>query len=205
MKRGVLDVCVLSAIRERDSYGYQIIKDLSPCVRLSESTLYTILKRLETAGLLTVRSAEHNGRLRTSGRSLWRSTALFPERRRRPKMNREEFFASLRQRLAGSVRLSDLSAGTLTVETTTGDLNLRGVAVEGALSAHTTTGDIRLERVDAASLAIAATTGDVTGALCSEKRFAVHTGTGDVSVPATASGGVCEIETSTGDVHIELA
>lgn len=64
LKRGVLDVCVLSAIRERDSYGYQIIKDLSPCVRLSESTLYTILKRLEAAGLLTVRSAEHNGRLR---------------------------------------------------------------------------------------------------------------------------------------------
>lgn len=120
-------------------------------------------------------------------------------------MNRKEFFASLRQRLAGSVRLSDLSAGTLTVETTTGDLNLRGVAVEGALSAHTTTSDIRLERVDAASLAIAATTGDVTGTLCSEKRFAVHIGTGDVSVPATASGGVCEIETSTGDVHIELA
>lgn len=204
LKRGVLDVCVLSAIRERDSYGYQIIKDLSPCVRLSESTLYTILKRLEAAGLLTVRSAEHNGRLWTSGRSLWRSTASFPERRRL-RANRKEFFASLRQRLAGSVRLSDLSAGTLTVETTTGDLNLRGVAVEGALSAHTTTGDIRLERVDAASLAIAATTGDVTDTLCSEKRFAVHTGTGDVSVPATASGGVCEIETSTGDVHIELA
>lgn len=64
LERGVLDVCVLSAIRERDSYGYQIIKDLSPCIRLSESTLYTILKRLEAAGLLTVRSAEHNGRLR---------------------------------------------------------------------------------------------------------------------------------------------
>ena len=184
--------------------GIRSSRTSPPCVRLSESTLYTILKRLEAAGLLAVRSAEHNGRLRTSGRSLWRSTASFPERRR-VRTNREEFFASLRQRLAGSVRLSDLSAGTLTVETTTGDLNLRGVAVEGALSAHTTTGDIRLERVDAASLAIAATTGDVTGTLCSEKRFAVHTGTGDVSVPATASGGVCEIETSTGDVHIELA
>ena len=62
LKRGVLDVCVLSAIRERDSYGYQIIKDLSPCLRLSESTLYTILKRLEAAGLLTVRSAADFGR-----------------------------------------------------------------------------------------------------------------------------------------------
>lgn len=76
LKRGVLDVCVLSAIRERDSYGYQIIKDLSPCVRLSESTLYTILKRLETAGLLTVRSAEHNGRLR----KYYRITAAGEER-----------------------------------------------------------------------------------------------------------------------------
>ena len=64
MKRGLLDVCVLAAIRKEDSYGYQIIKDLSPCIELSESTLYTILKRLEAADMLTVRSAEHNGRLR---------------------------------------------------------------------------------------------------------------------------------------------
>lgn len=64
LKRGLLDVCVLAAIRSEDSYGYKIIKDLRPCVELSESTLYTILKRLESAGLLTVRSAEHEGRLR---------------------------------------------------------------------------------------------------------------------------------------------
>ena len=31
---------------------------------MSESTLYTILKRLETADMLTVRTAEHGGRLR---------------------------------------------------------------------------------------------------------------------------------------------
>ena len=64
MKRGLLDVCVLAAIRDEDSYGYKIIKDIKPYVELSESTLYTILKRLETAQLLTVRSAEHGGRLR---------------------------------------------------------------------------------------------------------------------------------------------
>lgn len=64
LKRGLLDVCVLSAIREGESYGYKIIKDLKPCIALSESTLYTILKRLETASMLTVRSAEHDGRLR---------------------------------------------------------------------------------------------------------------------------------------------
>ena len=64
LKRGLLDVCVLSAIRDEESYGYKIIKDLEPYTPLSESTLYTILKRLEGADMLTVRSAEHNGRLR---------------------------------------------------------------------------------------------------------------------------------------------
>ena len=64
MKRGLLDVCVLAAIKNEDSYGYQIIKDIKPYVNISESTLYPILRRLEEAKLLTVRSVEHNGRLR---------------------------------------------------------------------------------------------------------------------------------------------
>jgi PadR family transcriptional regulator PadR len=64
LKRGLLDVCVLAAIKDEASYGYQIIKDMKPYVELSESTLYTILKRLELGGLLTVESAEHGGRLR---------------------------------------------------------------------------------------------------------------------------------------------
>lgn len=64
LKRGLLDVCVLAAIKSEETYGYKIIKDVKPCVELSESTLYTILKRLEGAALLTVRTAEHSGRLR---------------------------------------------------------------------------------------------------------------------------------------------
>lgn len=64
LKRGLLDVCVLAAIKSEDSYGYKIIKDMKPYIELSESTLYTILKRLETADMLTVRTAEHGGRLR---------------------------------------------------------------------------------------------------------------------------------------------
>ena len=64
LKRGLLDVCVLAAIQNEESYGYQIIKDMKPYVELSESTLYPILRRLETANLLTVYSVERNGRLR---------------------------------------------------------------------------------------------------------------------------------------------
>lgn len=64
LKRGLLEVCVLASIKSEDSYGYRIIKDMKPYIELSESTLYTILKRLETANMLTVRTAEHGGRLR---------------------------------------------------------------------------------------------------------------------------------------------
>ena len=64
LKRGLLDVCVLAAIKDGESYGYKIIKDMSPYVEISESTLYPILRRLESAGFITVRSAEHSGRLR---------------------------------------------------------------------------------------------------------------------------------------------
>ena len=64
LKRGLLDVCVLAAIKNEESYGYKIIKDVAPYIELSESTLYTILKRLESANMLTVRTAEHGGRLR---------------------------------------------------------------------------------------------------------------------------------------------
>ena len=64
LKRGLLDVCVLAAIKSEDSYGYKIIKDIKPYIELSESTLYTILKRLEAAEMLTVHTAEHGGRLR---------------------------------------------------------------------------------------------------------------------------------------------
>ena len=45
LKRGMLDVCVLAAIKDEDSYGYQIIKDMKPYVTISDSV-------------------EHNGRLR---------------------------------------------------------------------------------------------------------------------------------------------
>ena len=64
LKRGLLDICILAAIKNEDSYGYKIIKDVKPYISISESTLYPILRRLEEAGSLTVRSEEYNGRLR---------------------------------------------------------------------------------------------------------------------------------------------
>jgi len=64
LKKGLIEICVLKALEFGDSYGYQIIKDISPYIEISESTLYPVLKRLETAALVQVYSVEHNGRLR---------------------------------------------------------------------------------------------------------------------------------------------
>lgn len=64
LKKGMLEVCVLSALKKEESYGYKIISDISPYIEISESTLYPILKRLESAGSVTTQSKEYNGRLR---------------------------------------------------------------------------------------------------------------------------------------------
>lgn len=64
LKRGLIDICVLAAIRAEDSYGYRIIKAVKPYIDISESTLYPVLRRLEEAEMLSVYSVEHNGRLR---------------------------------------------------------------------------------------------------------------------------------------------
>ena len=64
MKKGLLEVCILSVLQRGDSYGYKIIKDLSDYIKLSESTLYPILRRLEASGYLMVYTVEHNSRLR---------------------------------------------------------------------------------------------------------------------------------------------
>ena len=64
LKRGLLEVCILTGLRPNDSYGYKIVKDISPYIELTESTLYPILKRLETAECVTTYTVEHNSRLR---------------------------------------------------------------------------------------------------------------------------------------------
>ena len=64
IKKGVLHACVLYALKDGESYGYKIITDLKDVIEVSESTLYPILKRLESSGALETYSKEFNGRLR---------------------------------------------------------------------------------------------------------------------------------------------
>ncbi len=64
LKRGYLEICVLASMIREETYGYKLIRDLSRVVDISESTLYPILRRLETSGCVKVRSEAYNSRLR---------------------------------------------------------------------------------------------------------------------------------------------
>ena len=63
-KKGILEICVLAALQREPSYGYRIVSSISPYMEVSESTLYPILRRLETGGCVSTFSQEHSGRLR---------------------------------------------------------------------------------------------------------------------------------------------
>lgn len=64
LKKGFLDILVLSTLLRNDSYGYKIIQDIAKIIVISESTLYPILRRLEKADSLSTYNVEHNGRMR---------------------------------------------------------------------------------------------------------------------------------------------
>ena len=60
----LLDGCVLSLLTQEDAYGYSLTQKLKTALGVSESTLYPVMRRLQTDGCLTVYDAHHNGRNR---------------------------------------------------------------------------------------------------------------------------------------------
>jgi PadR family transcriptional regulator PadR len=64
LKKGLLDACVLHVLQKGDTYGYKLTQEISEFMKTSESSLYPVLRRLETQGCLETYSSEHSGRLR---------------------------------------------------------------------------------------------------------------------------------------------
>lgn len=86
----------------------------------------------------------------------------------------------------------------------TGDITLKNVIAREKLSVERSTGDVKLDGCNGAEILINTDTGDVTGSLLSEKVFLTETDTGDVMVPKTTTGGICQITTNTGDIKITV-
>lgn len=60
-KKGVLELCVLSLLHKRDCYGYEISDFLSQHIDIADGTVYPILRKLKSDGLLTTYLQEESG------------------------------------------------------------------------------------------------------------------------------------------------
>ena len=61
---GLLDGCVLAVLAREDAYGYSLTQDIKQLIPVSESTLYPVLRRLQSEHLLTTYDQSHSGRNR---------------------------------------------------------------------------------------------------------------------------------------------
>ena len=60
-KKGVLELCVLSLLKKRNCYGYEISEYLSEHIDIADGTVYPILRKLKADGLLTTYLQEESG------------------------------------------------------------------------------------------------------------------------------------------------
>lgn len=60
-KKGVLELCVMSLLKKQDRYGYEISESLSKQIHIADGTVYPILRKLKTDGLLTTYLQEESG------------------------------------------------------------------------------------------------------------------------------------------------
>ena len=82
---------------------------------------------------------------------------------------------------------------------------MENVIAADSFTIERTTGDVTFDRCDASEIFVKTDTGDVRGSLLSEKVFIAQTDTGSVTVPRVGSGGMCQINTDTGDIFITIA
>lgn len=53
LKKGILELCVLSVLSKKDCYGYELISEISQHIQISDGTIYPILRRLTQDGYFT--------------------------------------------------------------------------------------------------------------------------------------------------------
>jgi len=104
----------------------------------------------------------------------------------------------------GKAYLTDVACKNLISSGGTGDISLVNVLAAEKFSIKRSTGDVRFDSADAAEILIETDTGDVEGSLCSDKVFIAQSNTGDIDVPRTTAGGICEIISDTGDIRIKI-
>ena len=102
----------------------------------------------------------------------------------------------------GKLRLTKVTTKDIHLETSTGKKILTSVVVTGKMVVKASTGDVKFDKCDASEIKIDTSTGDVTGSFLTDKIFYAHTSTGTPDVPKSTTGGLCEVNTSTGDIKL---
>ena len=97
LRKGLLELCVLAVLRKEDSYGYQIIKDVSDLIEISESTLYPVLRRLQKEACLTTYDQPCQGR----NRRYYRITAQGQERLEQARLEWKDYKSGVDRILEG--------------------------------------------------------------------------------------------------------
>lgn len=102
----------------------------------------------------------------------------------------------------GNLDLSDVTCKSFASNGDSGDVKLVSVLAEELLTIKTSTGDISFERCDGTEVKITTDTGDVRGSFLTDKIVYASTDTGRVQIPHSTVGGLCEINTDTGNIII---
>lgn len=60
-KKGVLELCILAALKNRAMYGYELSEYISETIDIADGTVYPILRKLKAEGYLTTFLTEESG------------------------------------------------------------------------------------------------------------------------------------------------
>ena len=104
----------------------------------------------------------------------------------------------------GSLKLTDVRGGSITAEMDTGSVTLKNAVADGRMQVRSGTGSVRFDSCDASEIKVKTGTGSVTGTFASPKIFYAESGTGKVSVPKSTEGGICDVETGTGRIDLDI-
>lgn len=107
---------------------------------------------------------------------------------------------------SGEVELEASSMEALNIHSTSGDLELTDVVVSGHLKLETTSGSSALYGIDAKTLTLNSSSGDIFCTLLTPKHIVADTKSGDVLIPySDSSAELCEVSTNSGDIEIQTA
>lgn len=105
---------------------------------------------------------------------------------------------------SGVVKVSNSNSSNITISTTSGSIKLIDVEVKEKLTLTSRSGAVNLENSDAKDLNIKTSSGSVVGTLKTSKIFITTSSSGTIDVPKTTVGGVCEVETKSGNIKFSI-